>query len=226
MSWWTRRPRSGCSINCSKVTSRPTSGTPGASPCATPWPTSTTSAPGNCTSARRTSRCWPPPAPRRRRRWRNEFLAGMEKDIQLMYPDGMGVACTSQGATIVPRRVSLSLDLLHTFLSLLRHEGDAADTARELGINQPSMSKRLSFLQHAGRVLKKPWLQRAGKRWRLTEEGQRVLPAVEDIVQRYEQLQEFVEQPAGAQVSFACGQQAAGAFVQRAVTRFAAAHPE
>src|SRR5947209_6993308 len=127
----------------------------------------------------------------------------------------------------MPRRVSLSLDLLQTFLTLLRHEGDAAATARELDINQPSMSKRLSFLQHAGRVLQRPWLERDGKTWRLTEEGDRVLPAVEDIVQRYEQLHDFVlHAPSGPQVAFACGQQSAGSFVRLAVLRFSTRHPE
>src|ERR1700733_6255396 len=77
----------------------------------------------------------------------------------------------------MPRPVTLSLDLLQTFLLLVEHEGDASVTAQQLGINQPSMSKRLSFLQHSGRVLVKPWLVREGKTWKLTVEGQKVLPA-------------------------------------------------
>jgi DNA-binding transcriptional LysR family regulator len=126
----------------------------------------------------------------------------------------------------MPRRVSLSLDLLHTFLTLHRLQGDAAAAARTLGINQPSMSKRLGFLQHAGPVLERPWLVREGKTWKLTEEGARVLPAVTEIVQRYEQLQTFVDQaPPGPQVCFACGQQAAATFVQDAVRSYRPQHP-
>lgn len=50
----------------------------------------------------------------------------------------------------MPRPSTLSLELLQTFLVLLRDDGDAAVTTRELDINQPSMSKRLSIFQHAG----------------------------------------------------------------------------
>ncbi len=89
----------------------------------------------------------------------------------------------------MPRPVSLSLDLLRTFLLLVRNEGDAAKTTIELGINQPSMSKRLKYLQHADpRVLPKPWLYLDGKTWKLTDEGKQVYPAVEEITRRYDQL--------------------------------------
>ena len=74
----------------------------------------------------------------------------------------------------MPRQASLSIDLLRTFLLLIKEEGDAASTARILGINQPSMSKRLGLLQHAGRALRRPWLVRKGKTWLATEEGRRV----------------------------------------------------
>src|SRR5215831_3873086 len=85
-----------------------------------------------------------------------------------------------RGESSMPRPVSLSLDLLRTFLLLNRNDGDAAKTTRELGINQPSMSKRLKYLQHSDpRVLQRPWLYLDGKTWRLTEEGTKVLPAVE-----------------------------------------------
>jgi DNA-binding transcriptional LysR family regulator len=42
----------------------------------------------------------------------------------------------------MPREASMSL--LETFLTLLRHKGNAARAARELRINQPSISKRLA----------------------------------------------------------------------------------
>jgi DNA-binding transcriptional LysR family regulator len=119
----------------------------------------------------------------------------------------------------MPRQASLSIELLRTFLLLIKEEGDAASTARILKINQPSMSKRLGYLQHAGPVLSHPWLVREGKTWKLTEEGSRALPAVEEIVTRYDQLQSSLgEEPArGPRVSFACGQQAAASFVHEAV---------
>ncbi len=117
----------------------------------------------------------------------------------------------------MPRKTSLSIELLETFVTLHRLDGDAAAAAIKLNINQPSMSKRLSFLQNAGPVLARPWLNRDGKTWRLTEEGATVLPAVEEILHRYRKLQEFVHKPEGADVAFACGQEAAATFVHEAV---------
>jgi DNA-binding transcriptional LysR family regulator len=122
----------------------------------------------------------------------------------------------------------MSIELLETFVSVLDHDGDAMAAARELGINQPSMSKRLAVLQHAGRGLPRPWLERAGKTWAATEEGCRVLPAVRDLCSRYDRLSEFVEDsrrglPA---FTFACGQQAATSFVLRAAQRFHRENPD
>lgn len=127
----------------------------------------------------------------------------------------------------MPRKASLSMDLLRTFLTVIRCSGDAAQATRLLEVNQPSMSKRLGYLQHAGRLLEYPWLVRKGKTWELTKEGERVLPAVEDLLRRYDQLIHFVEspRPAGPEVSFASGQHAAGTFVYKAVLRFREEQP-
>jgi DNA-binding transcriptional LysR family regulator len=128
----------------------------------------------------------------------------------------------------MPRTSQLSIELLQTFLSLLDHGGDAAAAAAQLAINQPSMSKRLAFLQHAGRGITRAWLKREGKTWKATAEGQRVLPAVRDIVLRYERLGAFVQE-AGAGMpafTFACGQQAATGFVLRAARRFHGEQPD
>ena len=76
----------------------------------------------------------------------------------------------------MPRPPTLSPELLQTFVTVAETGGDAARAAEVLEINQPSMSKRLARLQHSGRGLKKPWLERVGKTWRLTEEGERVRP--------------------------------------------------
>lgn len=120
----------------------------------------------------------------------------------------------------MPRPLSLSFDLLRTFQLLAHHEGDAAEAARGLGINQASMSKRLKNLQHAGPLLDHPWIEREGKTWRLTDEGRRVLPAVEEILARYEELTRFVGQPFENRIKFACGQQAVQGFVRRAIGNF------
>jgi DNA-binding transcriptional LysR family regulator len=129
----------------------------------------------------------------------------------------------------MPRLASLSLELLHTFVSLAHNAGDAAKTTRQLGINQPSMSKRLRYFQHAdGRVLPRPWLVLEGKTWTLTEEGRRALPAAEEIIKRYQELTRFLT-ASGAirpELRFACGQEAAAGLVLQAVLRFRREHPE
>ena len=131
---------------------------------------------------------------------------------------------------IMPRSVTLSFELLQTFVSLIRHDGEAAAVMRELELNQPTLSKRLKYLQHAGPLLDRPWLVREGKTWKLTAEGQKVYPAVEELVDRYQTLQTFVEEggkPAGAApVHFACGQQMAGSLVRRALREFRKTHPD
>jgi DNA-binding transcriptional LysR family regulator len=121
----------------------------------------------------------------------------------------------------MPRTLTLSFDLLETFVALIRSGGDAAQAMRTLGVNQPTMSKRLRHVQHAGPLLERPWVVRRGKKWELTDEGKRVWPAVEELVDRYENLSTFLderERAAGAsRVRFACGQQMAAGLVRRAL---------
>ncbi len=112
-----------------------------------------------------------------------------------------------------------------TFVTVVRTEGDATQAADALRVNQPSMSKRLAFLQHAGRILRKPWLERVGKTWHLTEEGRRVLPAVEELVHRYRLLTESIEEERPT-VLFGCGPGGAAGFVREAVRSFRIQHPE
>jgi DNA-binding transcriptional LysR family regulator len=88
------------------------------------------------------------------------------------------------------------------------------------------MSKRLASLQHCGRILHRPWVEREGKQWRLTEEGCRVLPAVEELLRRYEHLTAFVETAGHPGVVFACGREALTSFVLDAVQRFRREQPQ
>ncbi len=130
----------------------------------------------------------------------------------------------------MPRSVSLSFELLQTFVSLIRHEGEAAAVMRELELNQPTLSKRLRYLQHAGTLLDRPWLVREGKTWKLTDEGHKVWPAVEELVDQYQNLQTFVDlggEPEGSsRIRFACGQQMVGGLVRRALHEFGKKHPD
>jgi len=130
----------------------------------------------------------------------------------------------------MPRTLTLSFELLQTFVSLIRHEGEAAAVMRELGLNQPTLSKRLKYLQHAGPLLDRPWLVRKGKTWKLTDEGRKIWPAVEELVDRYQNLHTFVEDEGKASgtapVHFACGQQMAAGLVRRALIEFRKKQPD
>jgi DNA-binding transcriptional LysR family regulator len=127
----------------------------------------------------------------------------------------------------MPRPSRLSFELLETFVTVIEQEGDASRAATSLDINQPSMSKRLAQLQNAGASIRSPWLVRRGKRWELTDEGRRVLPAVEAVVHRYRALGDFAGGGSveGSEVSFACGRQAVTSFVMEAFLAFRRERP-
>jgi DNA-binding transcriptional LysR family regulator len=122
----------------------------------------------------------------------------------------------------MPRSVTLSFELLETLVMLIRAGGDASAAMKELGINQPSLSKRLKHLQHAGPLLDRPWVVRHGKTWELTDEGRRVWPAVAELVDRYENLEMFLEgdRSIGSSVRFSCGQLMAAGLVREALRLF------
>jgi LysR family pca operon transcriptional activator len=128
----------------------------------------------------------------------------------------------------MPRSVTLSFELLETFVTLVREGGKAAAAMERLDLNQPTLSKRLKYLQHAGPLLDRPWLVLNGKTWALTDEGRRVWPAVAEIVDRYENLGAFLQGASGGQaaVRFACGQQMAVGLVREALREFRTRHPE
>jgi DNA-binding transcriptional LysR family regulator len=113
-------------------------------------------------------------------------------------------------------------------VTVVEEEGDASRAAAILDINQPSMSKRLAQLQNAGTSIRSPWLERRGKRWEMTDEGRRVLPAVQAVVFRYQALGDFAVggSMGGPELTFACGQHAATTFVLEALIRFRRERPE
>ena len=129
----------------------------------------------------------------------------------------------------MPRTVSLSFELLETLVVLIRAGGEASAAMKELGINQPSLSKRLKYLQHAGPLLERPWLVRDGKTWELTDQGRRVWPAVAGLVDRYDNLETFLDgdRSIASSVRFSCGQlMAAGQKVRDSLAAVSARHPQ
>lgn len=122
----------------------------------------------------------------------------------------------------MPRESRLTLDMMETFITVVECGGNASLAALRLNINQPSMSKRLSVLQHSNEDVRFPLLERHGKEWRMTEEGQRNLTAIKQIVRLAQALQS--DQRDRIQmlpnVSVACGEAAAASFVLDAVQEF------
>lgn len=88
----------------------------------------------------------------------------------------------------MPRPPQLSPEILATFVTIVETGGDASEACRIMDINQPSMSKRLAFLQHAGKLLKSPWLDKHGKTWLPTETGQKILPSVKALLNTYQAI--------------------------------------
>ena len=129
----------------------------------------------------------------------------------------------------MPRSEHIPLDLLETFVEIVEHEGDAGAAGRTLDITQPTVSKRLAALRRlTSEPDGEPWLLLKGKRWLLTDEGQRVLGVVSDVVTRHRQMEDFVrgERAGRKSVSVACGQQASQGFMRTAVKQFLKAHPD
>jgi DNA-binding transcriptional LysR family regulator len=129
----------------------------------------------------------------------------------------------------MPRGVTLSFELLETFVTFIREGGETAATMERLGLEQPALWKRLRYFQQAGPLLERPWLVCEGKRWALTAEGERVWPATVELVDRYHDLRTFLSgagSPGPAVVRFACGQQMAGGLVREAFDGFRRQHPD
>ncbi len=128
----------------------------------------------------------------------------------------------------MPRTPQLSIELLQTFVVLMDYGGNAIEAAEALQINQPSMSKRLSHLQHPEKGLTRPLLVREGKRWTLTAEGQAVLPVIRGMLQQYQRLNDYLAEGSARlpDVRLGCGQEAARGMVLEAVVRFRRIHPQ
>ena len=119
----------------------------------------------------------------------------------------------------MPRQALLPMDLLRTFVLLMENEGKASTAQKILGVNQPGMFKRLRRFQRLVEPFAPPWFELEGNTWKATPEGRRILPAVTDLVRRYDNLMAHVRDSHDAYrcVSFACGQLAATSFVQSAL---------
>lgn len=120
------------------------------------------------------------------------------------------------------------LELMQTFVKIVEYEGDATTAAQELGISQPSISRRLAALREiVGDSEDRPWLILKGKRWLLTPGGERVRGVIADLVRKYEQVEHFIAESQSARptVSIACGQTAAAGFVRLAIEQLAEKNP-
>lgn len=122
----------------------------------------------------------------------------------------------------MPRNARLTFELMETLVELVNCQGDASLAADRLGINQPSMSKRLKLLQDKNRVGPTPWVQRHGKTWSLTAEGTRSLPAVQQLLRLEQSLTTDLDTRAALfpTVSIACGQTAVTSVLRDPLAQF------
>lgn len=122
----------------------------------------------------------------------------------------------------MPRNARLSFELMETMVELVNSQGDASLAGERLGINQPSMSKRLKLLQDRHRVGAIPWVQRRGKKWSLTVEGERVLPAVQQLLRLEQSLTTDLDTRTALMptVNIACGQTSVTSVLRDPLSQF------
>jgi DNA-binding transcriptional LysR family regulator len=86
----------------------------------------------------------------------------------------------------------LTPELCRTFVTLARLAGSVTATARELGLNEARISKRIRpLVRGAPPHLPRPWLMKRGKRFFLTDEGRAMLPAATEQAQRWRHFTAF-----------------------------------
>ena len=124
-----------------------------------------------------------------------------------------------------PRPV-LSPELCRTFVALVRLDGSVTATARELGLNEASVSKRLRPLARGSPpAVPRPWLAKRGKRFVTTDEGRRMLPAATEAAAGWDRFAALAAADREPGVTVACGHEAAGGVVLAAAARFRREHP-
>lgn len=123
-----------------------------------------------------------------------------------------------------PSRV-LTPELLKTFVTVIRLGGSLSRTAEALGINEASVSKRVKPL-HEGNPpeIPKPWLQKNGKLFELTDEGRQMWRPAQEQLARWSHFVEFVHAGRIPAVGFACGQESAGGIALRALRALRKSH--
>jgi len=121
----------------------------------------------------------------------------------------------------------LTPELCRTFVLLVRSNGSVTATARQLELNEASISKRIRPLVHGSQPhLPRPWLEKRGKKFHLTAEGRIMLPAAEEHAERWHQFESFASAGRTGGLTVACGQEAAGGIVLSAATSFRKQHPK
>jgi len=125
-----------------------------------------------------------------------------------------------------PVRNVLTPELCRTFVALVRLDGSVTATARELGLNEASVSKRLRPLARGcPPAVPRPWLAKRGKRFVPTDEGRRMLPAATEAAAGWGRFAALAAADRAAGVTVACGHEAAGGVVLAAAARFRRDHP-
>lgn len=120
----------------------------------------------------------------------------------------------------------LTPELCRTFAALARVDGSVTAAARELGLDAAAVSKRLRPLARGcPPAVPRPWLAKRGKRFVLTDEGRRMLPAAAERAADWDRFAALAAADRAPGLTVACGHEAAGGVVLAAAARFRREHP-
>lgn len=121
----------------------------------------------------------------------------------------------------------LTPELCRTFLAVEHCGGSLTAAAVQLDDDKANLSKRIRPLVHgAPPHLPRPWLTKEGKKFRLTDEGRKMLGPARELLERWQNFVGFANAGRLPGITVACGQEAASGVVMDAAARFRTAHPE
>ncbi len=97
----------------------------------------------------------------------------------------------------------LTPERCRTFVAMERHQGSVTATARELRLNEASVSKRIRpLVRGAPPFLPQPWLLKRGKKFFLTDKGKAMLPVAKEHAEHREVRVDLVRDE---ELGMACG---------------------
>ena len=119
----------------------------------------------------------------------------------------------------------LTPELCRTFLAIEQCGGSLTAAAIQLDDDKANLSKRIRPLVNGlPPHLPRPWLHKDGKKFRLTDEGRKMIGPAKELLERWQNFVSFANAGRLPGLTIACGQEAAGSIVLEAATRFRKTH--